>query len=189
MFWPTKWICKVSKWFRAFSGHYWAPVWLVEATDLTGQCAGPIQILGTGLIDVVDRPEQGYCSCSILPSGLHAFVQGELHWFRSSLHVCRGSSLWFVLFIWACFCLGRVEPLSLPNGTETFFSSDLALCLFLAFKRLLKFLLVVSFFPFLFGYQNVCVVNALIKWGLRTFVVRGLVDGHFLVWWVTDNVV
>jgi hypothetical protein len=26
---------------------------------------------------------------------LSAFIQGELHWFRGSLHVCRGSSLWF----------------------------------------------------------------------------------------------
>jgi hypothetical protein len=54
-------------------------------------------------------------------------------------------------------------------------SSDLALCLFFGFLSLVE----VSFscffsFPFLFGYQNVCVVNALIKgeieilWGLRT---------------------
>jgi hypothetical protein len=66
-------------------------------------------------------------------------------------------------------------------GPRLFFQVILLFAFFLAFKRLLKFLLVVSFFPFLFGYQNVCVVNALIKGGLRTFVVRGLVDGHFLV--------
>jgi hypothetical protein len=33
-----------------------------------------------------------------LSSGLHAFIQGELHWFRGSLHVCRGSSLCFSSF-------------------------------------------------------------------------------------------
>jgi hypothetical protein len=42
-------------------------------------------------------------------------------------------------------------------------SSDLALCLFSTFDRLLEFLLVVSFlFPFLSDYQ-MFVVNALIK--------------------------
>jgi hypothetical protein len=45
-------------------------------------------------------------------------------------------------------------------------SSDLALCLSFGFRSLVG----VSFspffsFPFLFGYQNVCVVNALIKGG------------------------
>jgi hypothetical protein len=42
-------------------------------------------------------------------------------------------------------------------------SSDLALCLCLAFDRLLEFLFVRFFsFPFLFGYKS-SVVNALIK--------------------------
>jgi hypothetical protein len=37
----------------------------------------------------------------------------------------------------------------------------------LAFDRLFEFLLVVFSFSFLFDYQNMCVVNALIKGGLR----------------------
>jgi hypothetical protein len=41
----------------------------------------------------------------------------------------------------------------------------------LAFDRLLEFPLVVSFvFAFLFGYQNVCVVNALIKGEIQSHV-------------------
>jgi hypothetical protein len=42
-----------------------------------------------------DRSELSCCNCSVSCGVLHAFVQGELHWFRGSLHVCRGSSLWF----------------------------------------------------------------------------------------------
>jgi hypothetical protein len=34
-------------------------------------------------------------AAALFSAGLHAFVQGEVHWFRGSLHVCRGSSLWF----------------------------------------------------------------------------------------------
>jgi hypothetical protein len=34
-------------------------------------------------------------AAALFSSGLHALVQGELHWFKGSLHVCRGSSLWF----------------------------------------------------------------------------------------------
>jgi hypothetical protein len=44
------------------------------------------------------------------------------HLFRGSLRTCRGSSymLWlFVLFAWAWFCLRCVEPLPVPNGSET----------------------------------------------------------------------
>jgi hypothetical protein len=58
------------------------------------------------------------------------------------------------------FCLGCVEPLPLPKGSETCSSSsDLALCLSLAFDHLLKFSFS-SFFPFLFlfGYKS-CVLS------------------------------
>jgi hypothetical protein len=33
-------------------------------------------------------------AAALFSRGLHAFVQGEVHWFRGSLHVCMGSSLW-----------------------------------------------------------------------------------------------
>jgi hypothetical protein len=58
------------------------------------------------------------------------------------------------------FCLGCVEPLPLPKGSETSStSSNLALCLFLTFDHLLKFRLVISFsFIFLFIYKS-CVLS------------------------------
>jgi hypothetical protein len=58
------------------------------------------------------------------------------------------------------FCLGCVEPLPLPMGSETCFSSsDLALCLSFGFRSLVD----VSFsclfcFPFLSSYQ-MCVLS------------------------------
>jgi hypothetical protein len=57
----------------------WAPVWPVVSTGVTGQSwAGAAALFSS--------------------SGLHAFVQVELHWFKGSLHVCRGSSLWLSRF-------------------------------------------------------------------------------------------
>jgi hypothetical protein len=50
---------------------WWAPVLPVVMTGLTGQSWADTAALFSS-------------------SGLHAFVQGELHWFRGSLHVCRG---------------------------------------------------------------------------------------------------
>jgi hypothetical protein len=71
--------------------------------------------------------------------------------------VCRGSSLWI---------LSRcVEQFPLPKGSETCFSSsDLAFRFSFGFRSLVG----VSFssffsFPFIFGYQILCVVNSLIK--------------------------
>jgi hypothetical protein len=34
-------------------------------------------------------------AAALFSAASHAFVQMEVHWFRGSLHVCRGSSLWF----------------------------------------------------------------------------------------------
>jgi hypothetical protein len=50
-----------------------------------------------------------------------------------------------------------------------------------AFDRLLEFPLVVSFIFLSLGLPYVCVVNALIKGETESHVVRGLVDGRFLV--------
>jgi hypothetical protein len=55
-------------------------------------------LLHNSLTGGVDRSDRSGLNCWSYPvsSGvLHAFVQGELHWFRGSLHVCRGSSLCF----------------------------------------------------------------------------------------------
>jgi hypothetical protein len=80
--------------FQVVSSHFWA----LEVTDLTGQSAGPVHMLHTDLTGGVDRSDRSglsCCSCPVSNGVVHAFVQGELHWFRGSLHVCRGRSLWF----------------------------------------------------------------------------------------------
>jgi hypothetical protein len=82
------------------------------------------------------------------------------------------------------FCLGCVESLPLPKGSEPCSSSsDLALCLSLAFDHLLEFfLLVVSFlFCFFFVTNHVCCecTHQGGDWG--PCVVRGPADGRFLV--------
>jgi hypothetical protein len=44
----------------------------------------PCAMLCTGLTGAGDRSdwsEQDWCIYSVLSSGLHAFVQGEFHWF------------------------------------------------------------------------------------------------------------
>jgi hypothetical protein len=88
------------------------------------------------------------------------------HLFRGSLHMWRGSSCmlwWFVFFTWAWFCLGWIEPLPLPKGSET---CPLQVILLYAFFRLSiacwSFFWSFLFFPFLW-LSKVCVVNALIK--------------------------
>jgi hypothetical protein len=65
--------------------------------------------------------------CSLLHSRvalLHWF-RGSVLWLRGGLHMCRGALCgvvalvwWFALFAWAWFCLGCVEPLPLPKGSE-----------------------------------------------------------------------
>jgi hypothetical protein len=96
-----------------------------------------------------------------------------------------------VLFAWAWFCLGCVELLPLPKGSETCSSSsDLALCLPLSFDCLLEFLFIHFFsFYFLSGYY-MCVLSMHSSKGrLRTMCGSRAVDGRFLMWWVIDNVV
>jgi hypothetical protein len=98
--------------FQVVSSHFWALV----CTGLTGRghrsdrtrssvwlgrvlvpftCCTPVwPVMLTGLTG------QGWVvAAALFSSGvLHAFVQGELNWFRGSLHVCRWSSLWFLSF-------------------------------------------------------------------------------------------
>jgi hypothetical protein len=135
-------------------------------TGLTGQSAGLVHMLGTGLTgggDRSDRCKLKFATSALFSSGLHAFIQGELHWFRGSLHVCRGSSLWFSSFVLVvcalCLsfvCLGCVEPLPLPKGSETCL---LQVILLLAFVWLLiacwSFFSFVSF-SFLFSCVTLC---------------------------------
>jgi hypothetical protein len=82
--------------------------------------------------------------------------------FRGSMHMCRGSSCmlwWFVLFAWAWFCLGCVEPLPLPKGSETCLLQVILLP-FLSFRSLVAVssFLFISFIFFLFSDYQMCVL-------------------------------
>jgi hypothetical protein len=122
----------------------------------------------TGLCRRFNRPMQ--CELGLLfvmhfqVTFLHALVQGEFAYVQGSSCV----SFWlvpcvllvvFALFL-SMFCLGCVEPLPLPKGSETCSSSsDLALCPSLAFNHLLEFSFISSFsFLFPFGYKS-CVLS------------------------------
>jgi hypothetical protein len=81
--------------------------------------------------------------------------------------------------------------LPLPKGAETCLLQVIFLFTSpLAFNHLLKFICSFLFFSFSPWLPNVCVLSMHSSRGrLRTYVVRGPVDGCFLVWWVIDTVV
>jgi hypothetical protein len=91
-------------------------------------------------------------------------------WLRGAC-ICAGGALcvvraldWcFVLFALAWFCLGCIEPLPLPKGSETWLLQEILLFAF-GFRSLVEvsFHLFLSFF-FSLGLVYLCVVNALIK--------------------------
>jgi hypothetical protein len=97
--------CMHLEGFQVVSSYFWAlavsqvaSVWPMEGTGLTGVVPRCWAILPTGLTgegDWSDRSCLACFSCHVSWRELHAFVQGELHWFMRSLHVCRRSSLWF----------------------------------------------------------------------------------------------
>jgi hypothetical protein len=112
---------------------FWEPVWPVLVEPVW-------PVLGTGLTGL----------CPEL-----AFVQG-------GVHMCRGSSclLWsFVLFAWAWFCLGCVEPLPLPKGSETCLLQVILLFAFLGFRSLVRVSFCLFHFVFLFSNYQLCVLS------------------------------
>jgi hypothetical protein len=102
--------------FQVVSSHFWlwcAPVWPVEVTGLTGRSVGPVHMLSTGLTggcDWSDRWELGSYSCPISSGVLHAFFQGELHWFRGACMCAGGALCGFLSFglVVCAFCLSIV---------------------------------------------------------------------------------
>jgi hypothetical protein len=129
------------------------------------------QVLGD-LVHWPDRSEPSCCSCSISCGVSHAFVQGELHWFRGSLHVCRGSSLWF-FELWIGGLRSLIEHNFVSDVSSrcpclrglrfVFLKWSCSLPLF-GFRSLVG----VSFYSFIFLIFSLrllylCVVNALIK--------------------------
>jgi hypothetical protein len=101
--------CMHLEGFQVVSSYFWAlavsqvaSAWPVRGTGLTGVVPRCWAILPTGLTGEGDRSnrlELSCYSCSVSDGVLHAFVQGELHWFRGSLHVFRRSSLCFSSFV------------------------------------------------------------------------------------------
>jgi hypothetical protein len=112
--------CTLLEGFQVVSSYFWAlavsqvsSAWPVRGTGLTRVVPRCWAILSTGLTGEGDRSdwwELSWCSCSVSWGGSHAFVQGELHWFRGSLHVCMGSSLWLSSFglVVCALCLSFV---------------------------------------------------------------------------------
>jgi hypothetical protein len=85
--------------FQVGSSHLWALV----CTGLTGQSAGPVQMLHTSLTCGVDRSDRSglsCCRCHVSSCVLDAFIQAELHWFRGAC-MCAGE-LFVVFKLWFC---------------------------------------------------------------------------------------
>jgi hypothetical protein len=83
-------------WPCSYVGHrsdrWWWPVWPVRAELMQLLCFHQV--------------------VACIRSGGVALFQGEL------FVVCRALVWWFALFAWALFCLGCIEPLPLPKGSE-----------------------------------------------------------------------
>jgi hypothetical protein len=65
--------------FHVVSSHFWA----LGCTGLTGQRAGPVHMLHTGLTGGVDRSDRSglsccNCNCPVSSGVLHALVQAVL---------------------------------------------------------------------------------------------------------------
>jgi hypothetical protein len=178
--------------FEPFSGLWCAPVWLVEVTGLTGQSAGPVHMLSTNLTggcDRSDRWELSSCSCPVSSGVLHAFVQGELHWFRGSLHVCRGSSLW-ILELWFGGLCSLLKHSFVPDVSSrcpclrgprlVFFKWSCYLPLF-GFPSLVG----VSFYWFICFFFSLLLLNV----GVVNAVINGEIEDHvwFKDWWMVAS--
>jgi hypothetical protein len=124
----------------------------VRWTGLTGESKAGAAALFCE--EVCMHSSRGSCTGSV---GVCMCARGALCGFRALVW-------WSFALCLSLFSLCCVEPLPLPKGTETCLLQVILIFAFpLAFDRLLKFLLVVSFL-FLFSLVlNVCVVNALIK--------------------------
>jgi hypothetical protein len=88
---------------------------------------------------------------------------------RGALCVFLSFGLMVCALYLSMFCLGCVEPLPLPKGSETCPLQVILLFAFFGFRSLVGVSLS-RFFSFhcVFDYQNECVVNALIKWEIES---------------------
>jgi hypothetical protein len=181
--------CMYLEGFQVVSSYFWAravsqvaSTWPVRYSGLTGvvpRCWAILSTCLTGEVDRSERSEQGWSSCSVckvvcmhssrescIGSGELAYVLGELFvvfelWI-GGLHSLLKHS--FVSNVSSrCPCLWG------PRLVFLEWSCSLS---FLGFRSLVG----VSFIHFFSFFWAPC-------------VARGPVDGHFLVWWVIDNVV
>jgi hypothetical protein len=167
--------CTHLEGFQLVSSYFWAlavskvaSVWPMKGTGLTGIVPRCWAILPTGLTGEGDRFDQsglGCFSCLVWWSEPHAFIQGELHWFSGSLHVCRGSSLCFSGFgLVVCticlsiVCLGCVELLPMPKGSETCLLQVILLFAFVWLPIACWSFFLFVFFSFLSSYY-ICVLS------------------------------
>jgi hypothetical protein len=136
-----------------------SPVWPVRVLVLCTCCAPVWPVVVIGLTD--------QSGADVVPlfssSGLHAFVQGSCIGSEGAC-MCAGRALcgflaldwWFVLFAWALLCLGCVEPLPLPKGSETYLLQVILLFAFFWLSiACWSFFLFVSF-RFLFSLVTIC---------------------------------
>jgi hypothetical protein len=160
--------------FLALAVSQGASAWAVIITCLTGvvpRCWAILPTSLTGEGGQSDRRELSWCSYSVSWGGSHAFVQGELHWFRGAC-MCAGEALCGFRALVSAWC----------SLLEHVFVSDVSSrCPCLRGPRLVFFrwsfslpsfgfpsLVGVSFYSFLFFFFSlwllfVGVVNALIK--------------------------
>jgi hypothetical protein len=136
-------------------------------TGLTDVSVGPVHILGTGLTGGDDRSYR--CELKLLQLPCFQLVcmhssRGSCIGSGGSLHVCRGELFvvfralirWFALFVLGLLCLGCVEPLPLPKGSETCLLQVILLFAFVWLSiAYWSFFLFVSFL-FLFSLVTLC---------------------------------
>jgi hypothetical protein len=78
--------------FRRFSGGFETFLGsVVHRSDRSRSPVWPVRVL---VLWPVWPVWAEIVAATLFSSGLHAFVQREVHWLRGSLHVCRGSCLW-----------------------------------------------------------------------------------------------
>jgi hypothetical protein len=144
-----------------------------------------------GGLTALGKVSRFFALCCILV--LHCCIgSGGVRFGSRGACICAGGALcgvralvwWFALFAWAWFCLGCVEPLPLPKGSETCLLQVIFLFAFVWLSiACWSFFLLVSFI-FLFSLVTSCgccqCTHQGGDWG--PCVVRGPVDGRFLVW-------
>jgi hypothetical protein len=199
--------CTHLEGFQVVWNYFWAQAisqeassWPVRGTGLIVVVPKCWAILPTGLTGDShrsDRSELSWCRCLVFfkwfacirPGGV-ALVYGELACVQGgALSGFRALVWWFVLFSWAWFCLGCVEPLPLPKGSETCLLQVILLFAFLWLSiACWSFFLFISFFSLNLLYLVCCqCTHQGGDWG--PCVVQRPVDCRFLVWWVIDNAV